>query len=155
MAWSSTVPATEANTGQSYLPARTSSRSLISALFLAPLVWRLAGKATPPHSCSRQLMGEKRGHQFPFRSHENSIVAVSFNNFGSTADSYVRISLGTPERRLNVACGRFALSRKERDKGDRQICTFAERVSLSRTNRTTLVVVPTCMRQPRRLRVYG
>src|SRR6266851_962071 len=78
MEWSSTVPATEANTGQSYLPARTSSRSLISALFLAPLVGRLAGKATPPHSYSRQLMEEKRGHRFPFRSHESSIVAVSF-----------------------------------------------------------------------------
>src|SRR5579864_259403 len=77
MAWSSTVPATEANTGQSYLRARTSSRSLISALFLALPVGRLAGKATPPHSCSRQLMEEKRGQRFPFRSHEICIIAAS------------------------------------------------------------------------------
>src|SRR6266699_1258926 len=68
MEWSSTVPATEANTGQSYLRARTSSRSLISALPLALPVGRLAGKASPPHSSSRPLMEEKRGHRFPFES---------------------------------------------------------------------------------------
>src|SRR5260221_12858118 len=78
MAWPSTVAATGANTGQSYLRARTSSRSLISALFLALPVGRLAGKATPPHSYSRPLMEEKRGHRFPFRSHESYTAVVSF-----------------------------------------------------------------------------
>jgi aspartate/methionine/tyrosine aminotransferase len=58
-------------------------------------------------------MGEKRGHQFPFRSHESSIVAVSFNNFGSVAENYVRISLGAPE--------------KEIERGVREICLFADR----------------------------
>src|SRR6266566_3589190 len=75
---SSTVPATEGNTGQSYLRARTSIRSPISALFLALPVGRLSGKAATPHTCSRPLMEEKHGHQFPFRSHEISMVTVSF-----------------------------------------------------------------------------
>ena len=73
---SSTVPATEANTGQSYLRARTSSRSLISALSLALPVGRLGGKATPPHSYSRPLMEEKRGHRFPFHTDRRSTITV-------------------------------------------------------------------------------
>src|SRR6266487_1650522 len=66
MEWSSIILAMEGITGQNYLPARTSSRSPILALFLARPVGRLVGKATTLHSCSRQLMEEKPGHQFPF-----------------------------------------------------------------------------------------
>src|SRR5690349_9847134 len=76
MEWFSIIPATVDNTGQSSLLARTSSRSPLLALFLALLVGRLVGKATPPHSCSRPRMEEKPGHQFPFQFRIASIRAT-------------------------------------------------------------------------------